>query len=92
MRNLAATAILRMKYALLFIPKSCRYTVHAASCSAATDVPDVRHRLGEFDSVAAARTYANQDESEKAGEPTKAIWRQCNCTKAKVVDVPDNRA
>jgi len=74
-------------FAVIFVANSCRYTCHASDCPQA--VTKVHRRGGseqfrierEFTSIEAARAFADADESEKAGEPTKAIWRVCGCAK-----------
>lgn len=73
-------------FALIFVRYTCRYSCHAWDCPAAKDTRKQFRILTEnspqdFDSIEAARAYADEDESTKAGQPTKAIWRVCKCTK-----------
>lgn len=66
--------------ALLFIPKTCRYSAHACNCSAYTGSTRRQVALpGTYETVEAARAFADADESDKAGKPTKAIFRVCKC-------------
>lgn len=76
-----------MKYALVFMPHTASYRVHASDCSAAIEdglARHPRHRFpAEFNSVEEARAFADADETEKAGEPTKAAFKACPCTRAR---------
>jgi hypothetical protein len=75
-----------VKFTLVFMHNTASYCCHAQGCSAATDDPTRRGGRSAFpeafESIAAAHAFADQDESEKAGESTKAIWRVCKCAKA----------
>lgn len=70
-----------MNFALLFVPSSCRYSVHAANCPACvTKANMAQFRVPvEFESIEAAHKWADEDEQGKGGD--KAIWRVCKCTK-----------
>lgn len=72
-----------MKYVVIFVHNTGRYSCHAQNCRAATkDDPHSQSLIPEsFDTIAAAQAWANADESQKAGKPTEAIWRVCGCTK-----------
>lgn len=67
-----------MKYALTFALKTARYNVHLATCTA-SHTNASQNRVDTFETVEAARAYADADEAEKGGG--KALWRQCACTK-----------
>lgn len=73
-----------MRYVLTF-SGSTTYNVHAQGCTAAKTT---RGGLGKvllpetFDSIEAARAWANADESEKAGEKTEALFTVCKCAKS----------
>lgn len=58
------------------------YKIHAMGCSAATTTGK-QVALGlTFRSVADAKDWANADESDKAGEVTKAKIKVCKCAKS----------
>jgi heme-degrading monooxygenase HmoA len=73
------------KYTLTFSGKTAKYACHAVTCSAAhgNSKKDIHSFLGhmEWASVEATRAFANADESEKAGQPTRANWKACPCTR-----------
>lgn len=74
-----------MKYAIVYIPRTGKYSIHAAGCSAASDNKRkvlLTRQCGEFDSVPAATTWCHADESDKAGHDLKAIVSVCKCTKS----------
>lgn len=84
-----------MKYAVIFVPATARYSCHALNCSAGqTKVGGKGYTQQraplEFDSIAEARAWADQDEYEKRSDdkPKKgcAIWRVCGCTKPLSLD------
>lgn len=64
-----------MTYEITFNANTATYACHASGCSAS------RNQIGPFATVDEARRYADQDESEKAGEQVKANWRVCKCCK-----------
>jgi len=74
-----------MKYALTFVHKTCGYRVHATTCANAADKFFVKNSQSlipeSFDSIDAARAFADADESAKAGATVKANFRICNCAK-----------
>jgi hypothetical protein len=71
-----------MKYTLTFSARTAKYACHAINCTAAQNPGrGVHGPFGEFETIAAAREYANDDESSKAGEPTKAGWNLCKCAR-----------
>lgn len=74
-----------MTIVLMFIPDSCAYRAHAEGCKNTSNVfkgKQRRHRVpGTFVDVAHAQRWSDDDESEKAGAPTKANFAACPCTK-----------
>lgn len=78
-----------MKYVLVFMPNTCAYCVHDEGCSAATNQTKAnggarRHRIPQtFETIEAARTYADVDEYEKGDDEgcADARFRVCKCAK-----------
>lgn len=74
-------------FVLTFHPNNCAYRCHVVGCFAATNQPlecgsNYRMSLSKkFSSVVAARRYADTEESSKAGEPRKADFKACKCTR-----------
>jgi hypothetical protein len=65
---------------LTFSPTTCVYAAHHHKCSQVNS--SKVNAIGEkFPDTKAARKWADVDESEKAGEPTKAFFRVCKCAK-----------
>lgn len=71
-----------MELALTFSFITSRYSVHAANCPqcCSTDKRVSLTTAGTFATVAAARAWADADESEKAEKPVKALVTVCKCT------------
>jgi len=77
--------VVKKNFALCFNYTSCRYSVHATDCPACISNSQ-KVRLGgdgypEFDTIAEAKAWAHADESEKAGEPVKALLSVCKCAR-----------
>lgn len=72
-----------MKYVLTFAPKTAGYRCHWNVCSAAKDSKHTVKLPTVFDSIADARKWADADESDKAGEPTRANFKACSCCRMK---------
>lgn len=72
-----------MKFTLTFSATTAKYACHAMSCTAAqgNEERGIHGPLGEFETIAEARAFADQDESDKAGQPTKAGWKLCPCAR-----------
>jgi hypothetical protein len=73
-----------MKYVVTYEINSAAYRCHAGGCKQARDIPRKRALLGtEFDSIQAAKTAADLDETEKAGKSVTASWKTCPCSKVR---------
>lgn len=71
-----------MSYVLTFVYNTCAYRAHAQGCSAAVRTRDKGLIEPEtFETVEAARMWADTDESDKAGKPTRANFKACACCK-----------
>jgi hypothetical protein len=68
-----------MKFVVTFVMNTARYCVHTEGCSAAFTGKTKNLIPDTFDSIDSAVKWANEDESQKAGEPTKAILTICAC-------------
>ena len=68
-----------MKFVLCFSTTTAGYRCHAITCKAATDSARYHLMPETFETVDAARACANDDESQKAGEPTRADFKACAC-------------
>jgi hypothetical protein len=78
------------RYVLVFHPADKKagtsYRVHREGCSAATTqtARTLRYAIPQrFTSIAAAHRYADEDESEKAGEAVRASFKICPCARDK---------
>lgn len=71
----------KVKFVLTFVPNTALYSVHAAGCSAAATTRQKNLIAEDFGSISAAVAWADQDESEKAGERVHASLSVCSCAK-----------
>lgn len=69
------------KYVLAFAANTASYRVHAEGCSAAVEKRQYYVFEERFGSIDEARAFADADETVKAGEPVKAIFKVCKCAK-----------
>ena len=73
----------KIQYVLTFALGTYSYRCHTENCEAAIDKPGIQNRFPEtFESIDNARTFSDKDESAKAGEPTRASFKACECTMA----------
>lgn len=71
-----------MKYVLTFVHNTGAYRAHALGCSAAVSSKNKSLIEPEkFESVESARAWADEDESAKAGAPTRSNFKACACCK-----------
>ena len=77
-----------MKYVLAFVCNTGSYRVHAETCRNAVQKIYTKNDQTvfeeRFNTIEEAHAHADADESEKAGEPTKASFKVCTCAKVKV--------
>ena len=74
-----------MKFALTYNFTSRRYSVHATTCVACCSTKQkVRMSgAGEFETIGAARAWANAQETEKSDlpGPVEALFTVCKCAR-----------
>lgn len=66
-------------YLLTYVTSTGNYRAHRLGCGAATNTRKQVVIDEVFDTIGDARTYADADESEKAGKATRAPFKSCEC-------------